>query len=304
MKSTASDPKKGRGMLTVAALAVCAVLLAIILYWKNNIVGVDSVPAIMANKLEALSALRINLLKSVEFEKSAVMADTDEASIEFAEESLREVHAGERNRLALSGLIEKYPSGKEKELMGEFNACWVEFREIDHQVLGFAVQNTNLKAARLSFGAGSAAMRKFESELSRLADESSGGPICRLAGDALAAALRINVLHAPHIASPDGAEMDAIEKTIQENDAVVKKSLAEIRPLLPSGKKASLQLAMAAYDAFMEITTRVLELSRQNTNIKSFELSLNRKRKITAQCNDTLKSLRDVVQSRVFKATR
>jgi hypothetical protein len=48
----------------------------------------------------------------------------------------------------------------------------------------------------------------------------------------------------------------------------------------------------------------VLELSRQNTNIKSFELSLNRKRKITAQCDDIVTSLQDAVQSRIFKATR
>jgi hypothetical protein len=98
--------------------------------------------------------------------------------------------------------------------------------------------------------------------------------------------------------------MDGIEKVIRENDAVVKKSLSEIRPLLPPDKKVILQQAAAEYEAFMEITARVIELSRQNTNVKSFELSLNRKRKITAQCDDILKSLQDAVQSRVFKATR
>jgi hypothetical protein len=258
----------------------------------------------MTLKMEALSALRINLLKSVELEKSAVIADTDEASISFAEESLRAAETGELNRRELAGLIEKNPSSKETDLLREFDVCWGEFRVIDRQVLDFAVQNTNLKAARLSFGAGSAAMGQFENELSRLIRDSPSGQICRLVFDAQTSALRINVLHASHIASPDDEEMDGIEKVIRENDAVVKKSLSEIRPLLPPDKKVILQQAAAEYEAFMEITARVIELSRQNTNVKSFELSLNRKRKITAQCDDILKSLQDAVQSRVFKATR
>jgi hypothetical protein len=258
----------------------------------------------MAQKMEALSALRINLLKSVELEKSAVMADTDEDSISFAKESWRTAEAGELNRQEVFELIQKYPSGKEKDLLREFDACWAEFRRIDRQVLEFAIQNTNLKAARLSFGAGSAAMRQFENDLFRLTRDSLGGPICGLAYDAQAAALRINVLHAPHIASPDDEEMDGIEKIIQENDAVVRRSLGDIRPLLPSEKKGILQQAEASYDAFMEVTARVLALSRQNTNIKSFELSLNRKRKITTQCDEILTSLQEAVQSRSFKATR
>jgi hypothetical protein len=54
----------------------------------------------------------------------------------------------------------------------------------------------------------------------------------------------------------------------------------------------------------MDFTDRILEWSRQNTNIKSFELSLNRKRKITAQCEEILTKLQDAIQSRTFKATR
>jgi hypothetical protein len=290
--------------LLMAILGLVAALIFLGDRYRDVTGGMEIVPKVMARKAAALSAIRINMVKSVEVEKSAVMADTDEASISFAEESLRAAEAVELNLRELAGLIEKYPSGKEEDLIAEFGTCWAEFRSIDRQVLDFAVQNTNLKAARLSFGAGYAAMRQFEFELSRLVRDTPGGPICRLVNDAQTAALRINVLHAPHIASPDDEEMDGIEKVIRENDAVVKRSLGEIRPLLPSEKKATLQLAAAAYEAFMEITARVLELSRQNTNIKSFDLSLNRKRKITSQCDEILTSLQDAVKSRSFKATR
>lgn len=288
----------------MAVLALVAALIFLGGRYHDVTVGMEIVPKVMAHKAAALSAIRINMVKSAEAEKSAVMADTDEASVSFAEESSRAAEAVESNLRELAGLIEKYPSDKEKLLMGEFDACWAEFRRIDRQVLEFAVQNTNLKAARLSFGAGNASMRQFENELSRIVRDTPDGPICRWVSDARAAALWIHVLHASHIASPDDEEMDGIEKIIHENDAVVRRSLAVISSLLPSEKKALLQQAEAFYDTFMEVTARVLELSRRNTNIKSLDLSLNRKRKISSQCEEILTSLQEAVQSRSFKATR
>jgi len=68
--------------------------------------------------------------------------------------------------------------------------------------------------------------------------------------------------------------------------------------------KRSEAQAEAAYHEFANVTVKIIELSRQNTNIKSFELSLNRKRNITSQCEEILTSLQDAVQSRSFKATR
>lgn len=290
--------------LLMAILGLIAALIILGDRYRDVTVGMDIVPKVMSRKAAALSAIRINMVKSVEAEKSAVMADTDEASVSFAEESLRAAEAADVNLSELAGLIEKYPSEKEEKLLRELETCWAEFRKIGRQVLDFAVQNTNLKAASLSFGAGHAAMRQFEVDLSRLVRDTPNGPICRLVNDAQTAALRISVLHAPHIASPDDEEMDGIEKVMHEHDVVVRRTLGEIRPLLPPEKKATLQQATAAYEAFMEITARVIELSRQNTNIKSLDLSLNRNRKIAAQCDDVLKSLQDAVQSRVFKATR
>ena len=244
------------------------------------------------------------MIKSVEAEKSAVMANSDEDSIRFAEESRRAAEAAEKSGQELTELIGAYPSAPERELLIEFDSCWKEFRQIDQQVLEFAVQNTNLKAARLSSGAASTAMNEFSHDLSALISDSTSGPIGRLVYDAQAAALRIHVLHAPHIASADDPEMDGIEKVIRQNVAVVRKSLSDVRPLLPPTKRNLLLQAEAAFDAFMDVTDRILEWSRQNTNIKSFELSLNRKRKITAQCEEVLTNLQDAVQSRAFKATR
>jgi hypothetical protein len=98
--------------------------------------------------------------------------------------------------------------------------------------------------------------------------------------------------------------MDGLEKTIRENDAMARRSLNALQPLVSPDRQPALRQAQAAYDEFAKVTASVIKLSRQNTNIKSLELSLNRKRNITSQCDEILTSLQDAVQSRSFKATR
>jgi hypothetical protein len=270
--------------------------------YRDATVGMEIVPTVMARKLALLSTIRINMIKSVESEKSAVLADTDSASIAFAQQSGREAGAAEEGLHELGRLVESYPSELEIRLLREFKGCWSEFREIDRAVLENAVQNSNLKAAQLSFGRAREAVARFEEALSRLG--AGDGSADRLAAAALTAALKIHVLHAPHIAASSDAEMDALETSIRENDATVRRSLEGLKPLTPPDRQPILREAEAAYAEFAELTGKVLALSRQNTNIKSLELSLNRKRSITAQCDETLTSLQEAVHSRTFKATR
>jgi hypothetical protein len=68
--------------------------------------------------------------------------------------------------------------------------------------------------------------------------------------------------------------------------------------------RVRLREAKAAFDDFLKIHAEVIMLSRQNSNVKSMELSLGAKRKITAQCQDTLNALQNAVGSRSFRATR
>ena len=72
--------------------------------------GTSLAPLAITQKLETLAALRVNLIKSVESEKRAVMADTDEASIAYAEESRQASDAAEAAREQLAELIRLHPS--------------------------------------------------------------------------------------------------------------------------------------------------------------------------------------------------
>jgi hypothetical protein len=270
--------------------------------------GFKDMIGIMLKKIELISRMRASLLTSVEAEKSAVMADTDEASRAFADQSRQAADAVDRDRRELGLLVEQDHTERDLALLREFDGCWGELRKIDQVLLGLAVENTNIKAAKLSFGKGSLAMKRFEEALASL---KRSGPlsnkenqIAELVSNALTAGLKIHYLHAPHIAAANDDQMDKIEAGIKHQSDVIKSSLSTLKHLIPKDKQASLGEAEAAYDELARVTAEVVDLSRQNTNIKSFELSVGRKRKVTAQCDEILRKLEEAVRSKAFTGTR
>ena len=301
--------KGARGLwIFLVVLVLLSLVIAVGIKYNRINLDIKDVMGIMTEKMDALARIRINLLKSVEAEKMAVMADTDESSRDYAAESLKAADALEQDRLELGLLIKKDPTDREMKLFQEFDRCWAEFGKIDRVLLDFAVKNTNIKAANLSFVKGGEAVKDFEEALLRLISDKplrqEDPQIDQLVSKALVAGIKIHYLHAPHIAAANDEQMDKIEGSIRQNEEFINKSLSRLTHLVPEKKQASLQKAKTAYGELTKVTTQVISLSRQNTNIKSFELSLGRKRKITAQCDEILKSLEEEVRSRSFKATR
>lgn len=151
-------------------------------------------------------------------------------------------------------------------------------------------------------------MHRFERSIAeinrRISERGLNSQLLRLSCDALAAALKVHYLHAPHIAASNDAEMDRIEAEIASSDETVKESLRQLESFAPGELQDRLREAVLAYAEFRKVTAEVIRLSRQNTNIRSFELSLGRKRKATAQCDEMLASLQEIVRSRKFEATR
>jgi len=287
-----------------AAMGLAAILLLILMYHRSTSLEFQNAPRVMAQKLETLSALRINFLKSIEAEKLAVMAETDEASLAFADESKRAAEAVEADLKELSRLIGLHPAADESKLFQEFEAAWEQVRKIDRVILDLAVQNTNLKAFRLSFGKGRAAVERFEDALNALTQDVTDARLTRAAADALAAELKILTLHAPHIVSPHDEEMNQIEQVIHAKEEVVQRSLAILARLAPADKQPFVNEAVAADREFTAVTATVEEWSRQNTNVNSLNISLDRKQKATALCETVLNQLHEAFKRQAFKATR
>ncbi len=294
--------------LSLISGIVLIVLLVLVGFELRSTHNLEGLVGRIAAKEEILSRMRINLLKSVEIEKGAVMADTDELSRKLAEESLEKADAVEQDRQELNRLVEADHTDREQNLLREFNRCWSELQKIDRILLTFAVENTNIKASTLSFTEGGKNMERFERSLIELIrntpNSDHGNDILKSCCDALSAGFKALYLHAPHIAASNDAQMDEIEKGIHASDMVVKESLAKLDGIVSGDGKKLVEEAAAAYADFEKVTAEVIKLSRQNTNIKSFELSLGRKRKVTTQCDEMLAALQEAVHSRNFEATR
>jgi hypothetical protein len=290
------------GLILIILLAFFA------LKYKGNSPDLESVVSRIAKKSETVSRMRINLLKSADTEKGAVMADTDQLSRTLADQSLEAAAAVERDRLELSSLIEHDALDSERNLLKEFDNCWAQFQRIDKVLLEFAVENTNIKAASLSFNQGIRALERFENSLMDLVGDNASSiqhfQIVSAVSAALVAGLKIQYLHAPHIAAANDEEMDRIEQEMRASQQIVSDSLNKLAQLIPETAQPTLRMAASAYAEFKAVTSQVVKLSRQNSNIKSFELSLGRKRKVTAECDEILTSLQAAIRNRAFEATK
>jgi hypothetical protein len=275
-------------MRIVVALSIMFFLSLLAMYFSGCL-GQDARYATVigntAKVIEVISRMRINLLKSTDLEKGAVMAITDEESRTLAEQSRKSADAVERDYHELKGLIDVAKIDKEMKLLKEFSDNWNNIKAIDRELLSLAVENINIKAAN-----------KTDHERAQMA---------KLAYQAATGAFMIYSLEAPHINEAQDEKMDKLEYLMGMNEKKVRDALLNLSFLTDQQGKIIFNDASSAFSKFMEVHKEVIRLSRMNTNIRSLQLSLGRKRKVAAQCEEILNSLQNTVQTgRSFKATR
>jgi hypothetical protein len=287
----------------VSLIIVIVLIVLGFVYRKATISTFEGI----ARRNEILSTMRINLLKAIEAEKSAILPETEEASQSFADQARAATDSVEKGRREIEAIINEERMPKEMRLMEEFDLCWMEFQRLDQMLLALAVQDTNVKATRLSSTKAAEVLRRFEEHLTHLIQANSNGAesnqVLELSYAALVAGLKIHSLHTIHIPEPTDEQMDAIEKQMKSYDQVVRTSLNSLSRLVAESGQDDLKQAVKAYDEFMRLTDEVIRLSRMNTNIKSLELSLGRKRMVSAQCEEVLTALQEAVRSRTPKVT-
>jgi len=217
-----SNKKEQLAFMVGIGLALAIILFAVIAKQSGDSPSKNSPYENTLEKKRILSQMRIDLLKSVEMEKNAVMALTDQESIDFANQSRAASATVGQNLNTLRALVDAIPSPDEQKLMNEFTTCWAEFGKLDQMTLELAVENTNLKAAALSREKGAETMQKFERALEDLLQSSPGtqdesriaGPVSR----ALIAGLKMYNLHSPHIAEATDEKMDRIEAQMKTEE--------------------------------------------------------------------------------------
>ena len=251
------------------------------------------------------SDLLVRFAKETDAANRAVMAGADETATEYAREAEQATQTVQRDADALKPLLTGYTA--ESRLLEEFNGRFSEYRELDRAILGLAVENTNLKAQRLSFGPAQKEADAFRDALESVARTSPAKDAWRvkaLTATALSAVREIQVLQGPHIAEADDAAMTRLEEQMVSSEGLARGALKTLAGLLPPASRAQLAGATAALDRFHDLNKQLIVLSRRNSNVRSLALSLGKKRMLTARCEESLHAIQDALSKRAFAGTR
>jgi hypothetical protein len=251
--------------------------------------------------------LLVQFTKAADAGNRAVMADTDEGSVAFVREAEHAQLAVQRDADALKPILQGLRYAEETRLLDEFGSRFAEYRALDRTILGLAVENTNLKAQRLSFGPAQEAADSFRDSVEALAPSDAAKNTWRvkaLAAAAVATVREIQVLQAAHIADADDAAMSHKEKRVATLEASARSALEALAALVQPASRPRLDNATAAMDRFMGVHAQITALSRRNSNVRSLALSLNQKGKLAGACEESLWALRQALEKRGFTGTR
>jgi hypothetical protein len=251
--------------------------------------------------------LLVQFTKAADAANRAVMADTDEASVAFAREAEQATQAVQKDADTLGPILLGLDYSNETRLLEEFGSRFAEYRTLDRSILELAVENTNLKAQRISFGPAQEAADAFRDSLAAVAPSEPAKDSWRveaLIATAVADVREIQVLQAPHIAEPDEAAMTRMEKRMATSEAAARSALKTLASLVQPASRPKLAAATVALDRFIGLNGQIIALSRRNTNVRSLALSLGKKRTLTAACEDSLHALQDALEKREFTSTR
>ena len=273
-------------------------------------VGCVNVNAVLEQLSEArrlAAELHVQFTKTADAANRAVMADTDDTSVAFAGEAEQATQAVQRDTDALAPILKGLGYANEGRLLDQFVSRFAEYRALDRRILDLAVENTNLKAQRLSFGPAQEAANAFRDALDAVAQSASATDrwhVEALVARAETTVREIQVLQAPHIADADEAVMTRMETRMATSEAAARKALDALGPLVPPASRPRLAAATAALDRFMSLNAQIIALSRRNTNVRSLALSLDQKRTLTTACEESLRALRDALAKHGYTGTR
>jgi len=292
-----SRPTKEDVLWMGAGAVILAALLLVVWHFRR-----DEDPARLlaskASRVDLVAGMEVALSRAAEAEKSAVLAITDQDSKAFADQARAATAEVDRKRQELGKLLDTGGTGRERDLLAQFSRAFDDLRRIDDEVLALAVKNTNLKAYALLFGPAAEALAATGGALERVAARAGGAEARQVMLHAFGAEVaiqRVQILLSPHIAEESDAKMDQMEEAMRKDEDQVRRglhALAAVPALKGSGDLAAATSGFARYE---EIKARILALSRENTNVRSLSLSLDRKRKATLVCAEALSALEQAV---------
>ena len=228
-------PRSGRVTIRAAVWLCCAAITV-------GAAGacLDGSKAVLSRQADAhrlASHLHVQFSRAADASNRAVMADTDEASIAAAREAEQATQAVEQDVEALRRILEDLTYRDEVQQLDGFKTRFAQYRALDAEILPLAVENTNIKAQRLSFGPAQDAVNAFRQSIEaagRLAAAKNAVSVEALVAKATAAVLEVQVIQARHIAESDEAAMSRMEAAMAASEAAARKALDTLKGLAPA----------------------------------------------------------------------
>jgi hypothetical protein len=279
------------GLRHARASAFALALIALAVSCRED---VDPAFLSLGEARRLVSDLRGKLARASDASDRAVMADSDEVSAAFVREAERATHDVDDDTVELAARLRNLRHVDEKRVLDEFVSRFAEYRKLDESVLGLAVENTNLKAQRLSFGPVREAADAFADALRAIAGAAPAKDRWRrvaVAAQGAIAVREIQILHAPHIAEADDTAMSSLEAQMAVRQAAAHGALRTLDDGADPAAAAYVPAARSALERFEKASKELVALSRRNSNVRSLALALGRKPTLTAACDAKLAEL-------------
>lgn len=254
--------------------------------------------------------LRVVFNKAADASNRAVMADKDEVSVAFAHEAEQLRASVAADVASLGPRLQGLGLATATQALDEFRGHFGEYEKLDRGILRLAVENTNLKAQRLSFGAAREAAEGFRAALSDVAAQAPAKNRCQvdsLVSAAVLAVREIQVLQGPHIAEAESSVMARLEGEMAAAKTKAQEAMKTLKdlPQVAGPKTApAWAAAAAALDRFGHVSAEIVRLSRRNSNVRSLDLALRQKPSLTASCDESLRVLQESLAKEASTATR
>jgi hypothetical protein len=261
----------------------------------------------LADARHLVAEMRVGFAQTSNASDRAVLADTDAESQKFAREAELSARSVQTSGANLATRLADLGNREDVATLAAFQERFAQYRTLDRQILALAVENTNLKAQRLSFGPVRRAADDLSAALDAIVAAAPSADRCRngeLSSRAKLAVREIQILQAPHIAESQDTEMDKLEKDMASRQSVARSALGSLAAHAPAAAHDSLERAKAALDEFDRDSRELIALSRTNTNVRSLELALRQKPALTTACDESLAALEAALAKEGFSGTR
>jgi hypothetical protein len=265
-------------------------------------------PAVLTQLIDAqarTSALHVTFTRSIEASNRALMATDDATAGDAANESRNAAAAIDRQISELQQVLEFLAYQIELKRLDGFKARFEEYRRLNDDILLLVLENTNVKAQRLSFGPSAEAADAFHTAVESAVAGAPREAACAAAERAVsawAALLEIRALYSRHIAEAEDAEMTRMETVMSAAATRARSVLEQLARQLPEAGR--LTGARSALDRFMAVHAEILDLSRRNSNVRALALALGRKRTVAADAEAQIISVEEALKTHDFTATR